>query len=380
MANSSLSDALLVNAIEAIYDAAPDPLGWPRALGAIAEYFGDVGAILIWYRDNGSFGTIVSEKLAAAQKDYEENGWALRDIKAIRAREFGYFFTGEPFADRHIGYDEKMKNHPCSVEFFAKHGLGWIGAVAVSPDPHVGVALSVQRDARIKEQFSDEELEALRRISRNVEKSLRLSVKLLNAEATNVGLGEALARIGIGVFALDSRGCVLFSNPAAKRLTGDEIQVVQGRLRFRDSSSAVRLDEAISQSLDGIAPHLLSDAKPVLLQAEASDRRLAIYVLPIFQPILAERFLTHTRAIVLAIEQKLSEPADPAVVRDLLGLTLGEAKIAAMIGAGLSPRDAAEKLGIKEDTARTVLKKVFSKTGISRQSELVALLTKLVVR
>jgi DNA-binding CsgD family transcriptional regulator len=380
MANSSLSDALLMNAIEAIYDAAPDPLGWPRALGAIAEYFGDVGAILIWYRDNGTFGTIVSEKLAAAQKDYEENGWASRDIKAIRAREFGYMFNGEPFADRHIGYDEEMKNHPCSVEFFAKHGLGWIGAVSVSPDPHVGVVLSVQRDARIREQFSDEELEALRRISRNVEKSLRLSVKLLNAEATNVGLGEALARIGIGVFALDSRGCVLFSNPAAKRLMGDEIQVAQGRLRFRGSSSAVRLDEAISQSLRGIAPDLLNDPKPVLVQAEASDRRLAIYVLPIFQPILAERFLTHTRAIVLAIEQKLSDPADPGVVRDLLGLTLGEAKIAAMIGAGLSPRDAAEKLGIKEDTARTVLKKVFSKTGISRQSELVALLTKLVVR
>ena len=205
-------------------------------------------------------------------------------------------------------------------------------------------------------------------------------MKLLNAEATNVGLGVALARIGIGVFALDSRGCVLFSNPAAKRLMGDEIQVVQGRLRFRGSSSTVRLDEAISQSLHGIASDLLSDPKPVLVQAEASDRRLAIYVLPIFQPILAERFLTHTRAIVLAIEQKLSDPADPAVVRDLLGLTLGEAKIAAMIGAGLSPRDAAQKLGIKEDTARTVLKKVFSKTGISRQSELVALLTKLVVR
>lgn len=103
-------------------------------------------------------------------------------------------------------------------------------------------------------------------------------------------------------------------------------------------------------------------------------------MLPIFQPILAERFLTHTRAIVLAIERKLSEPADPAIVRDLLGLTLGEAKIAAMVGAGISPKDTAEKLGIKEDSARTVLKKVFLKTGVSRQSELVALLTKLVVR
>jgi DNA-binding CsgD family transcriptional regulator/PAS domain-containing protein len=380
MPSASPANYLFLKAIEAIYDAAPDPLRWPHALAAIAEYFDDVGAILIWYKDNGSFGTIVSERLAAAQKDYEENGWASRDIKAIRARELGYFFNGEPFADRHIGFDEEMKNHPCSVQFFAKHGLGWVGAVAVSPDPHVGVMLSVQRDARIKEQFSDEELEALRQISRTVEKSLRLSVKLLNAEITSVGLGEALARIGIGVFALDSRGLVIFSNPAGERLLGGAVQVVEGRLRIGDSSSAAKLAEAISQSLHGMAPDLLSDPKPIMVETAASDRRLAIYLLPIFQPIIAERFLTHTRAIVLVIEQKLDEPADPAIVRDLLGLTLGEAKIAAMIGAGLSPRDAAEKLGIKEDTARTVLKKVFSKTGISRQSELVALLAKLVVR
>jgi hypothetical protein len=87
-------DTLLLEAIEAIYAAAPDPLGWPRALGAIAECFGDVGAILIWYRDNGTFGTVVSESLAAAQKDYEENGWASRDIKAKRRSRF--FAFSEP--------------------------------------------------------------------------------------------------------------------------------------------------------------------------------------------------------------------------------------------------------------------------------------------
>jgi hypothetical protein len=146
----SSSDQLLLRAIEAIYDAAPEPSQWPRALGAVAEYFDDVGAILIWYRNDGTFGTIVSETLAEAQRDYEENGWARRDIKAIRAREMGYFFNGEPFADRHIGLDEEMAKHPCSVHFFDKHGLGFIGGVSVLPDPHVGVTLSVQRNSRLK--------------------------------------------------------------------------------------------------------------------------------------------------------------------------------------------------------------------------------------
>ena len=197
---ASPSGARFLRAVEAGYDAAPEPSRWPHALGAIADYFDDVGAILIWHRTDGSYGTIVSEKLAAAQRDYEENGWATRDVKAIRAQARGYFFNGEPFADRHIGDEEELKKHPCSVQFFSKHGLGYIGGVAVSPDPHVGVALSVQRNAKAKPQFSDAELEDLRRISRHVEKSLRLSVRLLNAEVANLGLGQALARIGIGAF------------------------------------------------------------------------------------------------------------------------------------------------------------------------------------
>jgi len=374
------SSGNLLGTIEAIYDAAPDPMQWPRALGAIADYFNDVGAILIWHRDDGTFGTIVSERLAAAQIDYEQNGWAARDIKAIRAQQLGYFFNGEPFADRHIGFDEAMKNHPSSVEFFDKHGLGFIGSIAVSPDPRVGVVLSVQRNSKLKPQFSDAELEELRTISRHIERSLRLSVRLLNAEFANVGLGAALARIGIGVFALDTLGRVVFSNPEAQRLLGEALYLAEGRLRIIGADLSSVLNETIAQTFDGSRGDLTADPKPILVQSASTSRRLAIYLLPVFQPAIAEQLLIHTRAIVLVIEQKLDEPADPAIVRDLFGLTLGEAKIAAMIGAGLPPKDAAERLGIAEDTARTVLKRVFSKVGVSRQSELTALLAKVVLR
>lgn len=49
-------------------------------------------------------------------------------------------------------------------------------------------------------------------------------------------------------------------------------------------------------------------------------------------------------------------------------------------GAGrFGPRAASKKLGLTEETVRSVLKQVFSKTGVSRQSELVSLLSKLVL-
>lgn len=52
-----------VAAVEAIYDAAPDPSRWPVALQAIADVFGDVGAILSFLRDDGGFGAIGSPQL-----------------------------------------------------------------------------------------------------------------------------------------------------------------------------------------------------------------------------------------------------------------------------------------------------------------------------
>ncbi|MGY3581428.1 DNA-binding CsgD family transcriptional regulator/PAS domain-containing protein [Bradyrhizobium sp. USDA 4341] len=378
--NAVSPDGLVLRAVEAIYDAAPDPTRWPHALGVIAECFSDAGAILLWHRDDGSYGSMVSESLVEAQRDYEESGWTRRDLAAARAMERGYFFNGEPFTNRHIVSREETQSDPFFVEFRAQHSLGPLGCVAVSPDPHVGVILSMQRHAG-REEYSDDELEVLNRLGRHIEKSLRLSIRLLDAELVKLRLGEALSRIGIGVFALDSIGRVVFSNPAGEKLLGDQLQIVHERLHIGTGPTRETIDEAVSRALRGQPTALSDDPKPILVSSIGTNRRLVIYLLPVaLSANLAEQFLTHTRAIILALEQRLDEPADPAVVRDVLGLTLGEARIAALVGSGLPPKEAAERLGITDATARTVLKRVFSKVGVSRQSELVAVLARLVLR
>lgn len=80
------------------------------------------------------------------------------------------------------------------------------------------------------------------------------------------------------------------------------------------------------------------------------------------------------------MSSQVNGPADPALVRDLLGLTLAEARLTALVGVGLAPREASQRLGITEETARTTLKRVFQKTGVTRQSELSALLARMAVR
>jgi DNA-binding CsgD family transcriptional regulator len=60
-----------------------------------------------------------------------------------------------------------------------------------------------------------------------------------------------------------------------------------------------------------------------------------------------------------------------------LGLTRGQARIAMAVGGGLSSKEAAAQLKLTDGTIRTVLKAVYERLGLTRQSQLVALVTKL---
>jgi len=370
----------IVAAVEAIYHAATDPLSWPDALQAIADCFDDVGGVLLWQRDDGSFGSIASAGLAAAQQDYQARGWHMRDTRSIRAVERNLWLGDDAVTERHFISESEMEIDPFYNDFLHCHGLRWCAGVGIAPDPHISVGLSVQRLAR-KPPYSDEELALVTTLGRHTEKALRMSMRMLDAELNNVGLGDALARVGIGVFALDRVGRVVFSNPAAQRLIGGNVDVVDGRLNVGSGAERAEIRAKIKQMLSGEPAAVVADPKPILIRRSPNDRPLIAYLLPIAsRERVIEKFLTHTRAIVLVIEPKDDDPPDPAVVRDLLGLTLGEARVASMIGFGLAPREAASRLGITEESVRTVLKRVFAKTEISRQSELSAMLTKLVLR
>ncbi|MPR30277.1 hypothetical protein FS320_35875 [Microvirga tunisiensis] len=60
-----------------------------------------------------------------------------------------------------------------------------------------------------------------------------------------------------------------------------------------------------------------------------------------------------------------------------LSLTKGQARIAMAVGSGLSSKEAAAQLKLTDGTIRTVLKAVYERLGITRQSQLVALVTRL---
>ncbi len=369
-----------VKAVEVIYSAAAEPTRWPGALWGIARCFGDVGAAISYQRDDGSLGAIVSPGMEPGQRAYDEHWWQ-HDVRFKRGHELGFVTAGDTVTDRHVVSDDEILTHPFYADFLAEYGLRWFAGTNISPDPSMRAVLSVQRVA-VKPPYSDAELALLSRLGRHVEASLRLGIRLMDAELTALTLGEALARLGAGVFLLDGSARVLFQNPAAERLVGNGLMLRNQRLSALGRAQHAALETAVKATLADAPDEWGGSQRPVLLDGGDAHRFLAAYLLPVRaragHP--ADLVLSNVRALVVVLASDTADPPDPSVVRDLLGLTLSEARVAALVGHGLPPRDTAERLGITEETARTTLKRVFAKTGVSRQSELTALLSTMVLR
>jgi DNA-binding CsgD family transcriptional regulator len=62
------------------------------------------------------------------------------------------------------------------------------------------------------------------------------------------------------------------------------------------------------------------------------------------------------------------------ILRDKFGLTPAESRLALRLVSGESLQTAASALDITYETARTVLKNIFAKTGTDRQTQLVGVI------
>ena len=80
-------------------------------------------------------------------------------------------------------------------------------------------------------------------------------------------------------------------------------------------------------------------------------------------------------AVAVFVQESAQIPMMPGeAFAKLYGLTGGELRVLLALAQGLGGKEAADMLGVSEPTVRTHLQRIFSKTGTSRQAELLQLL------
>ncbi len=220
-------------------------------------------------------------------------------------------------------------------------------------------------------------VEILTNVRGNFERSIGLARLLRSDVETAVAKAALVERSRCAAFVVGGNRRVRDANLLAERLfvSGQCVTVRHGRCHLADATA----DSRFAAALD-----LLSQGKPTTVsrigfRTAAGAWQVSLAALPIAQPPAGSRLilLPPERLIlvqILELGSKGLSAGDLAPLAPAFGLTPSEIALCRRLLLGESVVDAAEQLGITQETVRTRLKTIFQKTGTSRQAELILLL------
>jgi DNA-binding CsgD family transcriptional regulator len=185
---------------------------------------------------------------------------------------------------------------------------------------------------------------------------------------------QALDRLSEGVLFVDVNGSITLANRSAENLFAAEAGLRQrdGILEGNVHSDTLALHSLIAKC--GERSAIPSSGGNLSLSRGAGRSPLALMIAPILHP-LPDWLVGKKPVAVIFVNdaERTPKPASRQLIEQF-GLTRAEASLAIEILNGDGIQAAADRLSITRATARTHLARVFDKTGVRRQTELVRLL------
>jgi DNA-binding CsgD family transcriptional regulator/PAS domain-containing protein len=185
-------------------------------------------------------------------------------------------------------------------------------------------------------------------------------------------ISQALDVLRCAVVLTDGRGAVLYANRAAERMMreGLVIRNSKGALLAKRPSAANELSAAIALAAGDEAK--MGKAGLAVRLTDDDDLPQFAHVLPLGRGELRTR-LDPAAVAAVFIGAPPDERDSAGLVAAGFGLTPAETRVLENLLAGRTLKEAASELNIAYTTVRSHLDRILSKTGVSRQAELVRL-------
>jgi len=301
------------------------------------------------------------EEIAAR---YVREGWSKIDarlpaVPIIQRRGFA--------TDLDFMTVEQIERNPYYQENLRPFGLKWFVAIRIDGFSQEWT-LSLHRSAA-QGPFQEAEVKGLLTLSSSLSAAVALAYNVASCSAE--AAFEAFSLGGKAVVMLDRFGDVIRVTDAADRLFDDDLRIRDNRIVSTCRQSTLRLERAISHA--GTRPKE-SLNRPILLMRRNSTPIVA-HISPA-RGIAKDVFASCQTYVILIDPHQRSRPAE-GLLQELFGLTRTEAALASRLSCGASLRDIANTMIISYETARTHLRRIFAKTGLNDQADLIAFLSHL---
>jgi len=181
------------------------------------------------------------------------------------------------------------------------------------------------------------------------------------------GTVSALQSIGLPAAVLTISGRVLTANTLLEGMPELFLPVAHGGMAIGSASANALFQQAIVEHRHDLA------VRSIPVPAKDDRAALVVHLLPLRRA-AHDIFLGGDILIAATAVSASAMVPSPTILTGLFDLTPAEARLATALTAGRSLKSAAAKHGVTFSTARTYLDRIYRKTGVNQQSQLVALL------
>ena len=308
---------------------------------------------------------------------------------SVQDRYFAYYETLDPFRERSkrdrrpigiVSDDHYMsKSDLVRSEFYNDFlrplDTHSILMLKVFDDGQVTRSIHINRPRR-RGAFDRSETDLAASLLQHLQ---RASVLGNNIEETGVRADcvvETLEQTSSAILLLDARGYVRHASRQAETIlnAGLGLRLRDGRLDARNAAALGRLELLIGSAASSDA----TAGRGGSLVIASSDRRLPLSVT--VAPLDTQTSLpmpSHPKVLVSIVDPNRTPSLAHDTIVDMFGLTPAETRLALLLMEGATPRESAERLGVAFNTVRNQIKAIYAKVDVRRQSELIALMTRI---
>lgn len=364
--------------LDLIYSAVADPGRWPEVLIRISDRLEAEGGMLIHIPAKGKgrpiaiYGRLSEEHGGLVREHYAWNPWsmAMLDVPVNKAvvvnslLEPGAIFKTNFYADvlRPQGHVDIM-----NIKHAAMVREGGVGGF--------GFCLSSRGTER-----AHQNVRHLQRLTPHLDRALNASLQFGHLADGTRQLERVLQLMPNPAMLLDGKGRITHANSAAEALlrTGDGLSFSpDGGLQLSAALPAEKaaLSRALAQALAVASGADDELGEQLRVSRPSGAAPLLLLPVPLPPPAFALwELLESARVLVLIIDPSSSSRPAAAALQTAFGLTVAEARVAALISSGLSGPQTAASLGLSPETVKTHLKRCFEKMGVHSQVALARLL------
>jgi DNA-binding CsgD family transcriptional regulator len=362
-------DKQLDHLIGVLYETALDPSRWREAVGLCGQYAGGVDAQFLTIDKTNN--TPIAAVLAGTEFSLQGGADYANYYITLDPRQNSMqgATVGEWLCCHHT-YDQKFfdRNAFCQ-DFLIYYGCRYVmGAWIDDYEDHHNQLIVLR--AVGQQPFEPAEQLAAQRFSGHLQRALRLQ-RHTQSLHTKAELGaRAIDALALSMLIVDGKGAILHLNAGAERLLNSRISGLTSKANCLSTAHPPNKNRL--KALIAAATGYPAVGGAMFLSGEETRQ---VFVTPLPAASAFAQDWQTPLALVLVIEAG-KNLSTLQLLGKLYDLSPAELRVASALLSGKSPEEYAQQAGVTLNTVRSQLKNLFRKTDTRRQSELVAVLSR----